>query len=479
MASSRRHRWIQVLLAWGFLFLPIAACAPPETLHPEAGTVRIGNSNDYRKLGDATRPIVGESSSSTVSLEVGTAPAGWLEIEAGLVGQDTTGLPIDCVVDYRAAGQKRVRKQITLQTPNKWHEARLEVTAVLSGATLVLDCDEARSVVWSQPRIVPTDTEAAQPLIVLLSLDTLRADHVSGFLEAKDLTPGLGSLGEEGIRFQSSVSQFTWTLPSHFALFYSRMFGFPTAIRPVAGLAQLLSEQGFATGGFTGGGFVGSIFRFHYGFDSYAEYDATALGKMDIELLEGTLEDAEKWIERYESVPSFAFVHTYAVHEVTPAEVELAKKYKGIMAVQPSAEQVAEAARFYVDLVEETDRRLTKFFDYLRGVAERRPVLVVVLSDHGEAFGEHDNFRHGIGGASVTLHDEVVRIPLIFWGPSVLADIADVSGPAMLLDIAPTLLAAVGTERPASMVGRDFWPMLSVTGVGGSARWPVSGGRPP
>lgn len=472
MQSFIRRRLLP-LLAIATLLVAIATVAwePPAPFRPGQGIARVASSGLYSKIGETTRPLAVGSPSPAIVNAMPIAPAGQLEFEVAFPAGTAEGVTAQCTTSYRPNGGEAIRKNFAISASQEWIRQQLRVPAAPAGATVELSCLGVREVVWSQPRVVAETATAPAPLIILLSLDTLRADHVSGFGAKQEATPVLAALGDEGIRMLNAASQFTWTLPSHFAMFYSRMFGFPTSVRPVRGLTQTLAEHGFATAGFTGGGFVGSVFRFHYGFDSYIEYDPKSLGISDIDALPRTLEDTQAWLSQHETVPSFAFVHTYAVHEATPEEREIAKRKQQMMPDDPTPELVDKAAAFYDLLVSKLDSRLTGFFDYVREAAERRPVLLVVTSDHGEAFGEHNNFRHGIGGKAVTLDDEVVHVPMIFWSPSAMAEIPDDRTPSTLLDLAPTILAAVGIDGPESMEGRSFWPLLSGHWSWGLRKW--------
>src|SRR5205085_1072806 len=114
------------------------------------------------------------------------------------------------------------------------------------------------------------------------------------------------------------------------------------------------------------------------------------------------------------------------------------------------------------------------FFEKLETIAGERPVLLLVLSDHGDAFGEHHNVRHGTGGPRVTLHDETIHIPMILWGPGIVESRKSVTFPFSLLDVAPTVLALAGISAPAGWVGRDFSPLIVGSAAGDremSARW--------
>jgi arylsulfatase A-like enzyme len=324
-------------------------------------------------------------------------------------------------------------------------------------------------IAWARPLFVPTANTPA-PLVVIVSLDTLRADRVSGFGAAAGATPVLGRLGREGVRFIETMAEATWTIPSHFALFYSRLYGFPAERPPLRGLPQVLADHGYVTAGFTGGGFMGAFFRFHLGFDHFAEYDAHDFGGSDVRSLPHVLDDAERWMRTFSDVPLAMFVHTYAVHELTPGEQTFREERPDRPLGEqfdPSPAQVAAARRLYDELVVETDTILGPFFERLRAVAAERPLLLIVLSDHGEAFWEHQNYRHGDDGPRVTLHDEVTRVPLIVWGPKIVAEGVVSRRPTMLIDVAPSILAAAGIPRPTTMMGQDIWSSWSLATAGG------------
>lgn len=398
--------------------------------------------------------VVDRGGSQPAVLEVAAAP---------LDENDTSPRTHRCSIQVRPPGGAPAReKHFEVSGHGHWSEVRIEIEAAAAGTEIALACDDPEAVVWAQPVLLPAAPPAPEPLIVALCLDTLRADHVTGFAEPEVPTPQLERVFREGLPFTAAASPYTWTLPSHFSLFYSRMYGFPPRTEPVPGLVELLANAGFATAGFTGGGFVGAAFRFHYGFDRYGEYDASKVGRSDIDMFPEAIADAERWIDDHDSVPSFVFLHTYAVHELPKAEHEKQLQRAVPLPTDLTAEEVAVARDFYAELVGRVDAQLAGFFDKLRALAERRPTMLVVLSDHGEGFREHKhNFRHGIGGPTVSLHDEVIHIPIIFWAPGIVAPSDPATYPFSLLDVAPTLLAGVGLPVPASMVGRDFWPLLA------------------
>lgn len=427
----------------------------------EQGLLRLGQSSSRIVVGGVSRPVLdGDDARLVVEIPPGTS--GTLALGAvASPGQQPDG-DARCRVTLRPRdAASPIVLAVDLGSDRSWTDVQMPLPALPTGANLDLECDGAGSVDWAQPVVSPPDPSRAPPLVIVLSLDTLRADRVAGFAETPVPTPALAAIGSEGTVFTAAVSPYTWTLPGHFALFYSRFYGFPASrAQAIGSLAGTFSKHGYATGGFTGGGFVGSPYHFDRGFDRYADYNASEFGVSELDVLPGLLEDAEEWIRSRSSAPTFVFLHTYAVHERPRSERE---KNPGALLERPTmpgAEEVRVAREFYDELVARLDSVLAPFFDRLRILAARRPTLLVVLSDHGEAFGEHGTFRHGSSGPNVSLHDEVVHIPMIFWAPGVLPSGRALRNPFSLFDVAPTVLAAVDLPAPESMIGRDFWPLL-------------------
>jgi hypothetical protein len=439
---------------------PEAGRAPQVSLEPRAPAVHLGATAGYAKIGLISKTVLATANDST--LQLAELPAGSLHFAAAhhTSDPDDERSAASCSIELRRGSSPHAPiARIELPAGSaRWVEAIAEVPAVAKGQ-LRFACARAdgtpAEAVWARPIAVPQRSEAAAPLIVLISLDTLRADYVDGFGGKLGLTPHLGALANEGLRLQNATSEGAWTLASHFALLFSRLYGFPVDRKPLTSLAQTLADEGFVTAGLTGGGFMGAAFNYHLGFDHYAEYNTAA---DDLPLV---LADALPTIERFTNAPTFLFLHTFSVHEMPPNEIEWHEK-SGIFSVfRPNAEQIASARDFYTKVVHRSDAELASFFDELRTIAAIRPVLVVIISDHGEAFGEHRNFRHGFGDRHVTLHDEVIRVPIIVWGPGLVAPGRSSDVPTMLADVAPSILAAVGAAAPASMVGSDYWPLWS------------------
>jgi len=436
------------------------ACGGDTDLRPAAGVRHLGRTASYEKVERVSKAALA-AGAEPVSVALAALPPSRIHLAAARAGsEDERAAAVACSARIRRAegpGEELTSFELPAGKP-RWVDAVAPSRAVASGE-LLLDCagtDGTRpAVVWARPVAVPLSGSRAAPLIVLVSLDTLRADHVTGFPGAGDLSPNIGQLADEGLRLVDATSEGSWTLASHYSLLFSRMYGFPVDAKPLTSLAQALADGGFVTAGLTGGGFMGAAFNTHLGFDHFAEYGT---GSDDLPFV---LADVLPTIRRFEDAPTFVFLHTFAVHEPPPNEVAWREKHGHFSVFRPNPQQVASARAFYAEIVRKTDAQLAPFFDELRALSRARPVLLVVVSDHGEAFAEHRNFRHGFGDRHVTLHDEVIRVPIIIWGPGLIPPGRSSRRPTMLVDIAPSILTAAGVAIPRSMRGADAWPLWS------------------
>jgi arylsulfatase A-like enzyme len=328
--------------------------------------------------------------------------------------------------------------------------------------------------------------------IVLISLDTLRADSVTGFGGAPDATPALAAFAQESILFETAIAASHHTAPSHASL----LTGFSPFVHGVAlgdeggvmalpaglpTLAETLKGAGYATAGFTDGIQLRPERGFDRGFDQF---------KFATSGLRGKVAPTAAFLDRVGDAPWFVFAHTYRPHAPYLPAAGLAEQvlgdydgplrdtarehfgasYKQVMSpdrldasrafVAPELTDAADRAlmrRAYEAAVVATDQEFARYLALLkkRGVLER--AIVVVTSDHGEAFFEHDNHHHA------DLYDEVIRVPLLVRLPDGHGAGRRVAATLPSIDIVPTLLELVGVEPSVVPEGRSIARAL-VTG---------------
>ncbi len=324
------------------------------------------------------------------------------------------------------------------------------------------DGSAVRGAVWSVPRVLrPLPVEADATNLVLISLDTLRADHLSGFGYPRVTSPRIDAeLIARGTTFDDVTSTFSRTDVSHMSVFTGL---YPEA-RPEAGrlragtpvplLAERLRAAGFETAAFTEDGLLAGVFGFWFGFDRFTER-AYRHEEQGI----ATFAGGADYLRSHRDRRFFLFLHTYKTHAPYVAGAAHADLFRdpadwnrqGMSAIPESYRDQADE---YDRTIREADDLVGGILDELErlGLAER--TLVVLLSDHGEAFGEH-----GIAGHSFSGRQEVIHVPLVLRGPTVPAGLR-VATPVSLVDVAPTLLDLLGLAPLSLHQGTSLVPAL-------------------
>ncbi len=310
--------------------------------------------------------------------------------------------------------------------------------------------------------------------LVLVSMDTLRADHLGAYGYGHDTSPTIDELAEDGVRFADASSTSAWTSPAHASLFTGR---YPSQLGVLrydgnkrarllredeTTLAEVLQGAGFDTQGFTGGGFVGSAMGFAQGFARYREHQVLADYK----------DELVAYLKAEHARRFFAFVHFYDCHRpyAPPApydrlfrgEYEGAYPVKRVCAGAPPPKDEAERAFVmsqYDGEIRNADELLAEVLEALDDADLEDETLVVFLSDHGDEFFEHGGCDH-----INTLFQELVHVPLIVRGPGISRGRV-VLEPVSLLDVPRTLLELLGVAAPEAMQGKSLASLMR----GGSA----------
>jgi arylsulfatase A-like enzyme/tetratricopeptide (TPR) repeat protein len=325
---------------------------------------------------------------------------------------------------------------------------------VFFGLTLLFyACGERRSGLGALPRGV----KAADLNLIVVTLDTTRADRI-GCYGAKDVaTPNLDALASGGVRFAAAVSPMPLTLPAHCTLFTGLLpgahgvrdnGGFKLAAEHVT-LAEVLKEHGLATGGFVSAFVLDHRWGISQGFDTYYdEFDLKLQEKLSMGEIQRpgneTVDHAVEWIRSVKDRRFFAWVHLYDPHSPYDPPEPYKSRYPG---------------RPYDGEIAWTDSLVGRLLDELKTLDLTKKTVIAVLADHGESLGEHGESGHGY-----FVYEQVTHIPFILASPysGMRGRVVEAVVPS--IDIAPTVLDLLGFAGTLPGTGSSVVPLIAGTG---------------
>lgn len=311
--------------------------------------------------------------------------------------------------------------------------------------------------------------EAGHPNVLLVTIDTLRADHLSCYGYHLRTTPRLDRLAQEGIRFERAYTVVPLTGPSHVSLFTARypqehgakVNGQPLADDPrLVTLAQILQKQGYQTAAFVSAWpLKESLTHLGRGFEFY---DQQFTRKYQLFNSYRSAEDvtplAIRWIQEAHKDPFFLWVHYFDPHKPYHLREEFAdlesNPHGSTHPVAPD-EETRDRIRRYDSEIAYTDHHLGKLLDELARLGIADSTVVVVVADHGESLGEHEYVGHGR-----QLYEGIVRVPLIIRYPPAVPAGKVVPQNVSLLDVMPTILDFVGVDFPLPLRGKTLRPLF-------------------
>ena len=301
--------------------------------------------------------------------------------------------------------------------------------------------------------------------VVLISMDTVRADHLGAYGYDRETSPNVDRFAERATVFENAISQSAWTLPAHGSmmtgLYPSRLgvshYPAKRGLPKVRMLADSFHAAGYATGAFTGGGFVAAHFGFARGFDVYTS---------DGRRFEHNIDEAIDWLKQHQQRRFFLFLHGYDAHRPYFSLPE-DKAALGIPGKRPAERRgyclkvgrekpndLDVVLKYYDASIRHGDRSVGQFLNALTALGLADRTVVLITSDHGEEFYEHGHCDH-----VRFLYREVVNVPLLLRVPghdSVAKRIPDVV-PASI-SIAGTLLELVGVDA-SDFPGASLLPL--------------------
>lgn len=280
--------------------------------------------------------------------------------------------------------------------------------------------------------------------VVLISLDTCRADYLSCYRYPKNTTPNIDELATEGFLFENVLAQVPITLPSHCSIMTGTIppshgvhNNFQKLPEDSHTLAEIFSEAGYVTGGVAGAFVLDSSFGFAQGFDSYTDDfpESPNAHSFAERMADEVSQYGCEWLEKHKDEKFFLFLHYYDPHIPYRPPEAFAERF---------------ADNLYAGEIAFTDECVGQILSKLKELGLYESTLIVVTGDHGEMLGEHGENTHGY-----LIYQSAIHVPLIFKIPQKQEGIR-ISHVAGLTDIFPTILALVGISNESEIDGHDL-----------------------
>jgi arylsulfatase A-like enzyme/predicted Zn-dependent protease len=296
---------------------------------------------------------------------------------------------------------------------------------------------------------------AADFNLLVVTLDTLRADRVGAYGNKRPLTPSLDQLAGKGVLFENCYTPVPVTLPAHCSLFTGltppghgvRDNGTFVLGDDAVTLAEKMKQAGRRTYALIASYVLLAKFGLGQGFDVYD--DSLNIRELTTNLDSEIKADEvysrfQNWFKRRDALPFFAWVHFYDAHASYDPPAEYRKRF---------GESLED---LYDGEVANADRYLGRIIDELRNSGELERTLLVVAGDHGEGFGEHGEFGHAL-----FCYEESLRVPLVFYCPRLLPQGLRIKTRTGLLDVLPTLLELFGLDSPSGLQGKSLTGLMN------------------
>lgn len=284
--------------------------------------------------------------------------------------------------------------------------------------------------------------------VLLITLDTTRADHLGCYGDADARTPALDSLAKRGVLFEQARTPAPLTLPSHSSLFTGlypvehglRANGMGRLPKSIPTLAERLAAAGYDTGAVVASFVLDGKFGLRRGFSYYDDDQPSPspIANAHERQRDGRLvvESALDWLRRPRRRPFFCWIHFYdAHHPYNPRTDEFGDQFEK----QPYDGEIAHV-----------DKQVQRLLDYLKEQKLDERTLVIVAGDHGEGLGEHNEREH-----CLTLYDQSLLVPWIWAGPGVTPG-KRINQPVCLIDFTPTVLDHLGLRLIPGVTGRSL-----------------------
>lgn len=292
--------------------------------------------------------------------------------------------------------------------------------------------------------------EASRPNVLLITLDTTRADHLGCYGSPTARTPALDGFAQSGVRFTRAFCNVPLTLASHATIMTglyppehgSRVNGIEAISKDAPTLAEVLAARGYRTGAFVAAVVLDARFGLDRGFSTYDDYEVPGGFDPQDEMAliryrrgDEVADSALAWLREKSRKPFFCWVHFYDPHRPFILDEPI---------------DPPDIKRAYGISISFMDKQIARILAHLQKAGLSDRTIVVVMADHGEALGQHGEDEHGL-----LLYNEVMHIPLMVRLPRGGAGLVS-DATVSTVDIAPTLFDLLHMKAPALVSGRSF-----------------------
>lgn len=435
-----------------------------------------------------------------------------LRVGFGRVGKSASAFVYRVVLLADGDRRELLSERWESAAPDGWRDREIAVAGLPRAARLRLEAaaegDPGLAVaVWSDAIGVTGAPSRPRTNVVLISIDTLRADRLSSYGAERPTSPGLDAWARRrAVLFENAIVQAPWTLPSHASMLsgldafhHSAIYAKPVPAG-VTFVQESLARAGYRTRAVTGAAYLDPRYGFSRGFERYRHWRGTETGSE----IEHGIEGAFRYLDELADEPFFLFFHTYEVHGPYRAHEPYFSRFSALRADQfvvasPTGEEAPgrrerqhimvmfppgrrelqvplppELSGLPLDLydsgVASADAQITRLLARLeeKGLADK--TLVIVTSDHGEALGEHEVGGHGF------LYDDNLKVPLMVALPGGREGGRRVPDQVRSIDIVPTILELAGLPPASGLDGRSLMAIVEGRGEKGVREaWSYSG----
>jgi arylsulfatase A-like enzyme/tetratricopeptide (TPR) repeat protein len=296
-----------------------------------------------------------------------------------------------------------------------------------------------------------------RPNVVLVTLDTVRADHLGCYGHPRSTSPNVDALAGRGVLFSQAATVAPLTLPAHASMLTGmypthhgvRVNGNTAVGQSQRTLAEVLHDRGYATGAFIAGFVLDGRWGLNQGFDVYDDrFDLNRYEHVDLGSVQRpgnvVMDAALAWLAAHEQGSFFAWIHLYDAHAPYEPPEPFASQYAGL-----------GLAGLYDGEIAFADAQVGRCVSWLRENGLDRKTVVVVVGDHGEGLGSHGEGNHGY-----FVYDYALRVPLVVATPLAALQGVRVESQVSIVDVFPTVLALAGFDVPGTVHGRSLVPAM-------------------